>query len=140
MKLPVQPGKQGPCFGRLHLVLDRDVRPPAHCVLRTYHSMEVTGDFRSHRVKIIGNNPKSNAAAEVHQSGDRCPGGRLSRDKGKLPLGLVEGGRRQGVEHGEVHRNPVAVRRVMRPAKPFQPGEIVLREFGRDDQAAQIST
>jgi hypothetical protein len=28
--------------------------------------MEVTGDFHSHRVKIIGNNPESDAAAEVH--------------------------------------------------------------------------
>ena len=140
MELPFQSGQQGSCFGRLHLVLDRDVRAPAHSILRTQHSMEMIGDFRPDGIQVIGNGPEGYPAAQVHQAGDRSPRRRLPGDKGKLPLRLVERGRRQGVEHRQVRGNLVAIRRVMGPAKSFQPGEIVLREFGRDDQAAQIST
>ena len=52
----------------------------------------------------------------------------------KLLLDLVNGRRRQSLEHREMNRNAVELNRIMSAAKPFQPGKIVCRKIRRNNE------
>ena len=140
MKFAIKFSQQ--CAGDLwsDLVLNCDMGTPARGILGAHHAVEMLGNFVTNGIQFVGNDPKRDPAAQVHQAGDGRTWRRTACTKRKLPLRVLEGGRRQRVEHRQVHWNLIALWRIMGPAQPFEPCEIVATEVSRDDEAAQIST
>ena len=77
----------------------------------------MVGDGLADLLQIFGNNALGDAAAEIHQPGDRSARRRRSGVKCQLVLDLGHGGRRQALEHRQMHGDSVVLGGIMRPAK-----------------------
>ena len=66
------------------------------------------------RLEIVGDDAEGDAGAEVHQPGDVARGARAGGMTPKLAADLGFGRGRQRVEHRQMRRHLVALRRVMR--------------------------
>ena len=119
-----QVGEQPRCFGRRHLVLDRDVRPVALAVLRGERPRPLPGQPVAERHQLGGVHHHGHAPTQRPQPRQRHRQRRASDTHGRQvggDVGLVFP--RQGVEQRDVSREEVAVRREVRLPQGVQPGE-----------------
>ena len=112
------------------------MRTPARAVLRTEQAVEVAGEIGADGVKIVGDDPKCDSAAKVHQPRDGCAWSPIGGLAPKVAADFRFGRGRKRMEHREMRGHLVAFGRIVAPAKRVEPGEVGRGQLGGDDQRA----
>lgn len=112
------------------------MRSPTAGVLCSEKTVEILRKLATQEVQLRGDDAESHSAAEVHYAFDRGSRRRRAREPSERPPGLSFSRGRQGMEHGEMGGELVAIGRIVSSPELIEPGEIARCDLGGDNQRA----